>query len=195
MTALKVGFALTGSFCTFERIIKVMQDMIARGYDITPILSDNAAKTDTRFGTAAHWYSELASITSNHIIDSITTAEPIGPKAMFDVLVVAPCTGNTLAKLAASVTDTTVTMAAKSHLRGGKPIILGISTNDGLSGSAANIGSLLNRKHYYFVPFRQDAPLTKPCSLVAEMERIPQTIQEAMEGKQLQPMLLTPALG
>lgn len=195
MTAIKVGFALTGSFCTFDRIIKVMRDMVARGYDITPILSDNAANTDTRFGTAAHWYSELQSITSNPIIDSIITAEPIGPKSMFDVLVVAPCTGNTLAKLAASVTDTTVTMAAKSHLRGGKPIILGISTNDGLSGSASNIGALLNRKHYYFVPFRQDAPLIKPCSLVAEMERIPQTIQESMQGKQLQPMLLTPALG
>lgn len=192
MTALRVGFALTGSFCTFERIFKVITEMVASGYDVTPILSDNAAGTDTRFGSAVHWRSELHAITGNSIIDSIVAAEPIGPKSLFDVLVIAPCTGNTLGKLAAGVTDTTVTMAAKSHLRNAKPLILGISTNDGLSGSAANIGKLLNRKHYYFVPFRQDAPLVKPCSLVAEMERIPQTIEAATQGVQLQPVLLTP---
>ena len=130
--------------------------------------------------------------TGREVIDSIPTAEPIGPKKLFDILVIAPCTGNTLAKLAHGVTDTTVTMAVKSHLRGEKPVVLAVSTNDALSGSAANLGTLLNRKHYYFVPMRQDAPFVKTRSLVADMERIPETIGAALEGRQLQPILLCP---
>lgn len=190
---IRIGFALTGSFCTFARMIPVMEQLIDDGYQITPILSFHAGALDTRFGEAAMWREKLTSLTGNHIIDSIASAEPIGPKDLFDALVVAPCTGNTLAKLANSITDTSVTMAVKSHLRGEKPVILGISTNDALSGSAANIGALLNRKHYFFVPMHQDSPNSKPRSLVAHMESIPETIQSALEDKQLQPLLLAPS--
>lgn len=189
---IRIGFALTGSFCTFRRVYSVIEELCAAGHEVTPILSFNAAQLDTRFGTAEEWRKRLMQATGKPIIDTITLAEPIGPKAMFNVLVVAPCTGNTLAKLAHGVTDTPVTMAVKSHLRGAKPVILALSTNDALSGSAANLGALLNRKHYYFVPLRQDAPVAKPRSLVAEMELLPQTIDAALSGEQLQPLLLGP---
>ena len=146
----------------------------------------------TRFGTAAHWREELTALTGVSPIDSIVSAEPIGPKALFDILIVAPCTGNTLARLAHGLTDTPATMAVKSHLRGERPVVLAVSTNDGLSGSAANLGTLLNRRHYYFVPLRQDAPHSKPRSLVADMTLIPAAIDAAMNGRQLQPILLAP---
>lgn len=191
-TPIRIGFALTGSFCTFSRVMKVMQSLVQQGHEVTPILSFHAGQLDTRFGTAADWRDTLRHISSQLPIDTIQGAEPIGPKALFDVLIVAPCTGNTLAKLANGIVDTPVTMAVKSHLRGERPIVLALSTNDGLSGSAANIGTLLNRRHYYFVPFRQDAPSAKPRSLVADMPRIPDTIEAALEGKQLQPILLSP---
>lgn len=187
---VRVGFALTGSFCTFERVLHVIENLVRSGYDVTPILSDHAGSLDTRFGTAASLREKLSALCGHDIIDSIVGAEPIGPKAMFDVLVVAPCTGNTLAKLVHSIIDTSVTMAVKSHLRGARPVIIALSTNDALSGSAANIGTLLNRKHYYFVPMGQDNPKGKPCSMVAAMERIPQAIEASLEGKQLQPVLL-----
>lgn len=187
---VRVGFALTGSFCTFARVLRVVETLVSSGYDVTPILSANAGSLDTRFGAAASWRAKLCETCKRDCIDSITAAEPIGPKAMFDVLVVAPCTGNTLAKLVHSIIDTPVTMAVKSHLRGARPVLLAVSTNDALSGSAANIGALLNRKHYYFVPMGQDNPAGKPCSVVAEMERIPQAIDAALAGKQLQPLLL-----
>ena len=191
MTApIRVGLALTGSFCTFARVAAVIETMTAQGFAVTPILSFHAGALDTRFGGAAEWRERLLALTGQPPIDTIQAAEPIGPKAMFDVLAVVPCTGNTLAKLAHGITDTPVTMAVKSHLRGEKPIVLAVSTNDGLSGSAANIGALLNRRHYYFVPFGQDAPETKPRSLVADMERLPQTIAAALDGRQLQPILL-----
>lgn len=186
---IRVGFALTGSFCTHQRVLSVMETMQADGFELTPILSFHAGAMDTRFGTAEALRARLQEICGRPPIDTIEAAEPIGPKAMFDALAVAPCTGNTIAKLAYAVTDTPVTMAVKSHLRGGRPVILAVSTNDALSGSAANIGVLLNRRHYYFVPMKQDAPETKPCSIVAEMELLPATIRAALEGRQIQPIL------
>ena len=188
----RIGFALTGSFCTFGKVLPVIEALAAQGHAVTPILSDHAGTLDTRFGTAADWRSRLSAATGCAPIDTIVAAEPIGPRALFDVLVVAPCTGNTLAKLAHGITDTPVAMAVKSHLRGEKPVVLAVSTNDGLSGSAANIGALLSRRHFYFVPLRQDAPHAKPRSLVADMARVPDTIAAALEGRQLQPMLLAP---
>ena len=189
---IRIGFALTGSFCTFASVLPIVETLVSRGCEVTPILSNNAAALDTRFGSADMWRSRLHHATGREAIDSIPAAEPIGPKKMFDILVVAPCTGNTLAKLAHGITDTPVTMAVKSHLRGEKPVVLAVSTNDALSGSAANLGTLLNRKHYYFVPLRQDAPFAKPRSLVADMDRIPQTIGAALENRQLQPIFLAP---
>lgn len=189
---VRVGFALTGSFCTFSRAIAALETLLACGYDVTPILSFHAGRLDTRFGTAAEWRERLTRMTGKPLIDSIEAAEPIGPKGLFEALVVAPCTGNTAARLAHGITDTPVTMAVKSHLRGEKPVVLAVATNDALSGSAANLGTLLNRRLYYFVPVRQDAPQTKPRSLVAEMSLIPQTLALALEGKQIQPILLSP---
>ncbi len=190
--SIRVGLAMTGSFCTFARLIPVVEKMASQGFEITPILSFNAGTIDTRFGSADSWKEKLISITGRQPIGTIENAEPIGPKAMFDVLAVAPCTGNTIAKLAHGVTDTPVTMAVKSHLRGERPVVIGVSTNDGLSGSASNIGALLNRRNYYFVPFRQDAPHAKPRSLVAEMELLPASVAAAIDGRQLQPILLSP---
>lgn len=189
---IRIGFALTGSFCTFSAVLPVVETLVSRGCEVTPILSAHAATLDTRFGAADMWRDRLIEVTGREVIDSIPAAEPIGPKRLFDIMVVAPCTGNTLAKLAHGVTDTTVTMAVKSHLRGEKPVVLAVSTNDALSGSAANLGTLLNRKHYFFVPMRQDAPFAKPRSLVADMVRIPETIGAALESRQLQPLLLCP---
>lgn len=189
---IRVGFALTGSFCTFSRVLHVIEEMAKQNYSVTPILSENAGHTDTRFGKADTWRARLKALCGSPVLDSIVACEPIGPKAMFDVLVVAPCTGNTLAKLAHGVTDTAVTMAVKSHLRGARPVVLAVSTNDALSGSAANIGALLNRKHFYFVPMGQDNPSGKPCSVVAQMEKIPQTVEAALAGRQLQPLLAGP---
>lgn len=189
---LRIGFALTGSFCTFASVLPLIESLTASGHAVTPILSANAGSFDTRFGKAEDWRQRLQTITGCGIIDTIPAAEPIGPQNLFDVLAVAPCTGNTLAKLAHGITDTPVTMAVKSHLRGDKPVVLAVSTNDALSGSAANLGTLLNRRHYYFVPMRQDAPHIKPRSLVARMELLPDTIDAALAGHQLQPLLLAP---
>ena len=194
MSKLRIGFVLTGSFCTFSKVMPVIQALIERGDTVTPILSDSAGTLDTRCGTAAHGREELTALTGISPIDSIVSAEPIGPKALFDILIVAPCTGNTLARLAHGLTDTPATMAVKSHLRGERPVVLAVSTNDGLSGSAANLGTLLNRRHYYFVPLRQDAPHSKPRSLVADMTLIPAAIDAAMNGRQLQPILLAPSV-
>lgn len=189
---IRIGFALTGSFCTHARALTALQTLIDRGYVVTPILSEAAGAMDTRFGTAADLRRQLSERTGSPIIDSIFTAEPIGPKALFDVLVVAPCTANTMAKLAAGISDGTVPMAVKSHLRGGRPVVLAVSTNDGLAASAANFGTLLARRHYFFVPLRQDAPHTKPRSLVADFDRLPDTIAAALRGEQIQPILLAP---
>lgn len=185
---IEVGFALTGSFCTHQRVLSVMETMQGMGFALTPILSFNAGSLDTRFGTAAALRERLEQICGRPPIDTIAAAEPIGPKRLFDILAVAPCTGNTIAKLAGAITDTPVTMAVKSHLRSERPVVIAVSTNDALSGSAANIGTLLNRRHYYFVPMKQDAPQAKPCSLVAEMELLPETIEAALAGRQIQPL-------
>lgn len=190
MDNTRVGFALTGSFCTIGSALAALEAVTARWPDTRAILSETAGATDTRFGDAADLRRQLAALTVGPIIDSIPGAEPIGPRKLLDVLVIAPCTGNTLAKLAAGVADTAVTMAAKAHLRNGRPVVVAVSTNDGLAGAARNIGELLCRKHYYFVPFRQDDPAGKPTSLVADLSLVPETVAAALEGRQLQPVLL-----
>ena len=184
-----IGFAMCGSFCTFERAMEAMEKLVQDGYSILPIQSFHAAQTDTRFGTAESFRSRIRLLTGNEIIDSIVEAEPIGPKKMCDVMVVAPCTGNTLAKLACGINDTPVTMAVKSHLRNGRPVVLAVSTNDALSASAKNIGELMNRKGYYFVPMAQDAPTAKPCSIVADFRLLRDTVVAALNGVQLGPVL------
>lgn len=158
--------------------------------DLVPILSESTASTDTRFGLAVDWTDRVMEICGQHPVKTIRQAEPIGPKGLLDVLVIAPCTGNTLAKLASGIADTSVTMAAKAHLRNGRPVVVAVSTNDGLAGAGRNIAELMCRKHFYFVPYRQDDPVGKPTSLVADMSRIPETITAALAGRQLQPVLL-----
>ena len=190
MKGLTVGFALTGSFCTVEQVLPQMEKLAEMGADIVPIISYALDTTDTRFGTAEGFKKRIREISGKEPLATITEAEPIGPKALLDVLVVAPCTGNTLAKLAHAVTDTPVLMACKAHLRNERPLVLSVSTNDGLSGNAQNIGMLLCRKHVYFVPFGQDDPEKKCNSLVARAELIPDTVRLALEGRQIQPLLL-----
>ena len=188
-----VGFAVCGSFCTHHRAMEALEAVKARYDHVIPIVSEVVADTDTRFGTAHDLMREMERICDRRVIDSIPKAEPIGPKQLLDVLVIAPCTGNTLAKLANGIADTSVTMAAKAHLRNGRPVVVAVSTNDGLGGAARNIGELLCRKHYYFVPFRQDDPVGKPTSLVADMTKVTETVTAALRGEQLQPLLLGPA--
>lgn len=186
---MNVGFALCGSFCTFDQVFPVMEDLAAE-HTLIPIISDAVNRIDSRFGTAADNRQCISEICGRAPLDSIRAVEPIGPKQLLDALIIAPCTGNTLAKLSNGIADTPVTMAAKSHLRNSRPVIIAISTNDGLAAAAENIGRLLARKHYYFVPFTQDAPQTKPTSLVADFRLIPPTLNAALEGRQLQPILL-----
>lgn len=186
---MNIGFALCGSFCTYDQVFPAMREL-TQYYSVIPIFSENAASIDSRFGTAKEHLKAAADICRKNPLLTIPEVEPIGPKKLLDALVIAPCTGNTLAKLAHSIADTTVTMAAKSHLRNGKPVIVAVSTNDALAGAAENIGKLLGRKHYYFVPFRQDDPIKKPTSMVADFKMIPQTLEAALEGRQLQPILL-----
>ncbi len=189
-TTYRVGFALCGSFCTFSKAMTALEAVQARFETVVPIVSEMVADTDTRFGAAHDFIREMERICDKRVIATVKEAEPIGPKGLLDVLVICPCTGNTLGKLANGVTDTAVTMAAKAHLRNGRPLVLAVSTNDGLSASAANLGALLNRKNVYFVPFRQDDPVKKPASLVADFDKVPETIQEALAGRQIQPVLL-----
>lgn len=186
---MNIGFALCGSFCTFSKVFPVME-ALAKEHRVYPIFSTVSATTDSRFGKAADFLARAQEICGNDVISSIPAAEPIGPKKLLDVLIIAPCTGNTLAKLSHSIADTPVTMAAKSHLRNGRPVVVAVSTNDGLAGAAENIGRLLARKNYYFVPYGQDDSEKKPTSLVAHFELIPETIEMAMQGKQLQPLLV-----
>ena len=186
---MTVGFALCGSFCTYDRIFPVME-RLTKSYDIIPIFSQSAYTTDSRFGTAADHISKVEAICGSSVLHTLAEVEPIGPKKLLDALVIAPCTGNTLAKLAHSIADGPVTMAAKSHLRNGRPVVVAISTNDALGGAAENIGKLLARKHYFFVPFGQDDAFGKPTSVVADFSKIPQTLEQALEGRQLQPLLL-----
>ena len=186
---MDIGFCMCGSFCTFSEVFPVMK-LVAKDHNVTPIFSDAAFTLDTRFGKAEDHKLTVATICGKSPLHTIPQVEPVGPKKLFDALVIVPCTGNTLAKLAHSIADGPVTMAVKSHLRNGRPVLIAISTNDGLAGAAENIGKLLARKHYYFVPFRQDDPINKPTSLVADFTKIPQALEEALEGRQIQPMLL-----
>ena len=187
---LKIGFILTGSFCTFNKVIPVIKELKEMGADILPIMSYNAYNLDTKFGKASDFINEIELITEKKTIHTIQGAGPIGPKGLTDIMIIAPCTGNTIAKLANDIIDTPATMAAKSHLRNNKPLVIAISTNNGLSGNAENIGKLLNRKNYYFVPFKQDNPITKPRSLVFDFSYIPKTIEYALKGEQISPILL-----
>lgn len=186
---MTIGFAMCGSFCTYSQVFPVME-LISRDYRVIPIFSDAAYTTDSRFGTAMENIHTATEICGMEPLHTIAQAEPIGPRKLLDALIIAPCTGNTLAKLAHSIADTPVTMAAKSHLRNGRPVIVAVSTNDALAGAAENIGKLLARKHYYFVPFGQDDAQKKPTSMVADFSRIPQTLESALEGRQIQPILV-----
>lgn len=186
-----VGFAMCGSFCTFSKAIPQIKALKDMGYNVVPIMSKTAYSTDTRFGRAVDFIEKIEAITGNEIIYTIKSAEPIGPKKMLDALVVAPCTGNTLGKLANGITDTSVTLAVKAHLRNARPVIIAVSTNDALGSAAKNIGALMNAKNIYFVPMRQDDHINKPNSIVADFKRIPETVELVLENeKQPQPVLL-----
>ena len=186
---MNIGFALCGSFCTYAQVFPVME-ALAKEQNVVPIFSFASAATDSRFGKAADFLVRAEAVTGNAPLLTIPAVEPIGPKKLLDALVIAPCTGNTLAKLAHSIADTPVTMAVKSHLRNGRPVVVAVSTNDGLAGAAENVGKLMARKHYYFVPFGQDDPEKKPTSLVANFARIPETLEAALDGRQIQPVLV-----
>ncbi len=187
-----IGFAVCGSFCTFKTVFEEIKKLKKSGYEIIPIMSENSYSLDTRFGDAAHWREKLRDITGKAIIHTIPQAEPIGPKKLLDALVIAPCTGNTLAKLATGVTDTCVTLAAKAHLRNGRPLLIAPSTNDALSNAGKNIGSLLNYKNIYFVPFGQDSFQNKPTSMVADFSLIAASLESALKGEQMQPLTIAP---
>lgn len=186
---MNVGFAVCGSFCTFSKVFPMME-LLSRDYPVTPIFSEAAYSTDTRFGSAKEHIELVKEICGVLPMHTIVEAEPIGPKKLFDILVIAPCTGNTLAKLANGIADGPVTMAAKSHLRNGRPILVAVSTNDALGTAAENIGRLMARKHYFFVPFRQDDPSEKPFSMVADFSAIPKALEAALDGRQIQPVVL-----
>ena len=185
-----IGFAFTGSFCTFSKTIIELKKIASLNANVTPIMSFNSYYLDTKFGRAKDFRDKIEEITKKQIIHTIPDAEPIGPKRMFDILIVAPCSGNTISKLAHDIIDTPVTMAVKSHLRNERPVVIAISTNNGLSGNAENIGTLFNRKNYYFVPFKQDNPITKPRSIVFDHSYIIRTLEYALDGEQIQPILL-----
>ena len=190
MNPIRLGFAVCGSFCTHSAVPEQMQALIDLGFEITPILSETVYTTDTRFGKAEEFIKEIEEICNKSIIHTISAAEPIGPKSLLDILVIAPCTGNTLGKLANGITDTSVTMAAKSHLRILRPVLLCVATNDALGASAQNIGRLMNTKNIYFVPMRQDNCIKKPNSLVADFTKIEECAELALQGKQYQPVFI-----
>lgn len=186
----KIGFVLTGSFCTFSKTIPKMKELKKLGAEIIPVMSNNGYNLDTKFGKAEDFIKQIEDIAENKIIHTIQAAEPIGPKHLTDIMIVAPASGNTMAKLACDIIDTPATMAVKSHLRNELPLVIAASTNNGLGANMVNIAQLINRKHYYFVPFRQDNPITKPRSLVFDPDLIIKTIEQALDGKQIQPILL-----
>jgi dipicolinate synthase subunit B len=188
----RIGFAMTGSFCTYPQVMPVIEELVTLGADVMPILSYNAAKTDTRFIKSAELKHFLTMTTGHDVVADIVHAEPIGPKKLLDLLIVAPCTGNTLAKLALGVTDTPVLLAAKAHLRNERPVLIAVSTNDALSANAKNLGLLLNTRHVFFVPLRQDDSAKKSTSVVADMTMITQAARMALDSKQIQPVMLTP---
>ena len=186
----RVGFAVCGSFCTHAKVLEALGELVKEYETVIPIASEMSAFTDTRFGSADDLLGRLEELTGREVWYDIPSVEPIGPKKLLDVLVIATATGNTVAKLAAGITDTAVTMAAKAHLRNGGPVVIALASNDGLSAGAKNIGELLVRKNYYFVPFGQDNAIQKPCSLVADFSKITETVDAALRGEQIQPLLL-----
>lgn len=186
----RIGFVMTGSFGTFRKTIDELKKIVKLGVKVVPIMSENSYTMDTKFGKADDFIKEIEEITNTKILHTIQEVEPIGPKDMLDIMVVAPATGNTMSKLANDITDGTAVMAVKSHLRRERPVVIAVSTNNGLAGAGQNIGKLLNMKHYYFVPFRQDNPVTKPRSLVFDPSYLIKTIEYALEGEQVQPILL-----
>ena len=186
----KIGFVLTGSFCTFSKTIPKIKELVKKGADVLPIMSYNSYNMDTKFGKAQDFIDEVEEITNKKIIHTIQDAEPIGPKKLTDLMVVAPCSGNTMAKLANDIIDGPSTMAVKSHLRNDRPVVIAVSTNNGLGANFVNIGKLLIRKQYYFVPFKQDNPITKPRSIVYDFEYLIRTVEYALDGEQISPILL-----
>lgn len=184
----KLGLALCGSYCTYAKLFEAAERLKER-FELVPIISDTAAETDSRFGTATEHISRLYTLCGREVVSTVAEAERFGPTEPLDALLIAPCTGTTLAKLSHGISDSAVTMAAKAHLRNGRPLIIAFSTNDGLSGSAENIGRLLNRRDYYFVPFTQDDPVNKPRSLQSDFSLLRETVEAALEGRQLQPIL------
>ncbi len=185
-----IGYALCGSFCTLSRSVQILETLRGAGYDVLPIISEITASTDTRFGKADELLSCVESICGHPAVRSIPEAEPLGPSIPLEALVICPCTGNTLAKLAGGITDATVCMAAKAHLRSDRPLLITLASNDALSANLRNIGTLLSRKNVYFTPLRQDDPLSKPHSLVADFDRVPAALAAALEGRQLRPLFL-----
>lgn len=188
---LKLGVALCGSFCTFKQAVQMIQNLVNLGVDVYPIMSFNAYNTSTRFGKAEDFIAQIEEITGKSIIHTIVDAEPLGPKNIIDAILVAPCTGNTLSKMANAIIDTPAVLAAKALMRNSKPVIIAISTNDGLGLNMKNIGELMPAKNVYFVPFGQDNCVGKPYSLIANLSLVPATIESALQGKQLQPLLIT----
>ncbi len=186
---LTFGYAITGSFCTFERALKQIRYLVEKGINVIPIMSFNAYGLDTRFGKAEYFRDTIEKITGNRIISTLTDAEPIGPKKLTDLIIVLPCTGNTLSKLKNGIYDTPVTLAVKSHLRNQKPVLIGVSSNDSLTTTAKSIGELMNYKNYYFIPMSQDDPDKKPFSVVCDFEKTYESAMLALNGKQMQPMI------
>ncbi len=190
MNKIKVGFALCGSFCTFEKAKEQIKYLIQNDFELFPIMSFNAYNTDTRFGKAETHINEIEEICGKKIISTLTQAEPVGPQKMFDIMVIEPCTGNTIAKLASGITDTPVTLAAKAHLRNDRPLLIAVSTNDALSMAATNIGKLMNNKNVFFVPMRQDDCEKKPRSVVADFNKTYDAILSSLNAKQIQPIYI-----
>lgn len=185
-----IGYAMCGSFCTFEKSLGTLKDLLVKGYDVLPIMSGNAYLTDTRFGEAQRWINEIEGLCGRKIIHTIPDAEPLGPKIPLDALVICPCTGNTLSKLALGMTDTSVCMAAKAHLRCDRPLLIALASNDALSANLGNIAALIKRKNIYFLPMVQDDPISKPHSLVADFDTLHQCLEAAMNGKQIRPLFI-----
>lgn len=184
-----IGLAMCGSFCTFSRVLDAFSQLDRETFDLLGLMSQASYETDTRFGAAADFRARLEALCARPLVHTLAQAEPLGPQKLLDALIVAPCTGNTLAKLAGGVADGPVTLAAKAHLRNERPVLIAVSTNDGLAGNAANLGTLLNRRNYFFVPFGQDSAFQKPRSLVADFSLLPEALDAALDGRQLQPIL------
>lgn len=191
MTEIKAGFAICGSFCTFSKVIPQMKNLKEKGVDVYPIMSEISYSTDTRFGKSKDFVREIEEICQREVISTVRDAEPIGPKKMLDILIIAPCTGNTLAKLALGIADTSVTLATKAHLRNARPVLIGVSTNDALGNAAKNIGSLMNYKNIFFIPMRQDDHENKPNSIVADFTQTYEAMKKALENKQIQPVIIS----